>query len=90
MAADFTYSLARHAHQAGECQEPREFPDELPRSGSFECDPQGVMTFMAWDEWERLKSSAVEQDSGRMQLNGVPPEDRPNAGFGRRNLCASR
>ncbi|MFH9737586.1 hypothetical protein ACH4MA_07835 [Streptomyces roseolus] len=35
---------------------------------------------MAWDEWERLKSSAAGQDSGRMQLNGLPPEDRPNAG----------
>ncbi|MFC8274881.1 hypothetical protein ACFUJR_20560 [Streptomyces sp. NPDC057271] len=35
---------------------------------------------MAWDEWEQLKASAAEEDSARMQLNGLPPEDRPNAG----------
>ncbi|MHC3394607.1 hypothetical protein ACLQ2E_34900 [Streptomyces lavendulocolor] len=35
---------------------------------------------MAWDEWERLKASAAERESSRMQLNGLPPEDRPNAG----------
>lgn len=35
---------------------------------------------MAWDEWEQLKSSAAERDSAKMQLNGLPPEDRPNAG----------
>ena len=32
--ADFAYQLARHAYRVGECQEPREFPDELPRIGS--------------------------------------------------------
>lgn len=31
---DFAYQLARHAYEVGECQEPREFPDELPRIGS--------------------------------------------------------
>ncbi|WP_031014173.1 hypothetical protein [Streptomyces sp. NRRL F-5727] len=35
---------------------------------------------MAWDEWEQLKSSAADRESARMQLNGLPPEDRPNAG----------
>lgn len=35
---------------------------------------------MAWDEWEQLKASAAERQSTRMQLNGLPPEDRPNAG----------
>ncbi|MFJ8133603.1 hypothetical protein [Streptomyces hydrogenans] len=35
---------------------------------------------MGWDEWEQLKSSAAERDSAKMQLNGLPPEDRPNAG----------
>ncbi|MEU8544594.1 hypothetical protein AB0C52_32135 [Streptomyces sp. NPDC048717] len=35
---------------------------------------------MAWDEWEQLKNSAAEKESARMQLNGLPPEDRPNAG----------
>ncbi|MFB7277070.1 hypothetical protein ACFCZV_08170 [Streptomyces hydrogenans] len=32
--ADFAYQLARHAYRVGECQEPRELPDELPRIGS--------------------------------------------------------
>ncbi|NWF28826.1 hypothetical protein HW130_21615 [Streptomyces sp. PKU-EA00015] len=35
---------------------------------------------MAWDEWEQLKASAAEKQSAQMQLNGLPPEDRPNAG----------
>ncbi|MFF8847536.1 hypothetical protein ACF08N_33295 [Streptomyces sp. NPDC015127] len=35
---------------------------------------------MAWDEWEQLKASAAEKESAQMQLNGLPPEDRPNAG----------
>ncbi|MFP3987542.1 hypothetical protein U9R90_08555 [Streptomyces sp. E11-3] len=35
---------------------------------------------MAWDEWEQLKAAAAERESARMQLNGLPPEDRPNAG----------
>ncbi|MFF5639091.1 hypothetical protein [Streptomyces sp. NPDC012825] len=35
---------------------------------------------MAWDEWEQLKASAADKDAARMQLNGLPPEDRPNAG----------
>ncbi|MFF8833530.1 hypothetical protein [Streptomyces sp. NPDC015131] len=35
---------------------------------------------MAWDEWEQLKSSAAEKQSTGMRLNGLPPEDRPNAG----------
>lgn len=35
---------------------------------------------MAWDEWEQLKASAAEKGSAQMQLNGLPPEDRPNAG----------
>ncbi|MEU8703872.1 hypothetical protein [Streptomyces sp. NPDC048565] len=29
---------------------------------------------MAWDEWEQLKSEAVEKNSTRMQLNQLPPE----------------
>ncbi|MGI5483723.1 hypothetical protein [Streptomyces lavendofoliae] len=28
---DFAYQLARHTYEAGECQEPRTFPEELPR-----------------------------------------------------------
>ncbi|MFJ8133604.1 hypothetical protein [Streptomyces hydrogenans] len=28
---DFAYQLARHAYEVGECQEPREFPERLPR-----------------------------------------------------------
>ncbi|MFD4371632.1 hypothetical protein [Streptomyces sp. NPDC058486] len=35
---------------------------------------------MGWDEWDQLKSSAAERDSAKMQLNGLPEEDRPNAG----------
>ncbi|MEV4332533.1 hypothetical protein AB0K02_18670 [Streptomyces sp. NPDC049597] len=35
---------------------------------------------MAWDEWEQLKASAAANGSAQMQLNGLPPEDRPNAG----------
>ncbi|RST11289.1 hypothetical protein E2C00_34100 [Streptomyces sp. WAC05374] len=35
---------------------------------------------MAWDEWEQLKASAAEKGPARMHLNGLPPEDRPNAG----------
>ncbi|MFE6103322.1 hypothetical protein [Streptomyces laurentii] len=35
---------------------------------------------MAWDEWEQLKTSAAEKGSTQMRLNGLPPEDRPNAG----------
>ncbi|MFC9731623.1 hypothetical protein ACFWGM_23850 [Streptomyces roseolus] len=34
IVVDFAYQLARHAYEVGECQEPREFPDELPRIGS--------------------------------------------------------
>ncbi|MFE5791299.1 hypothetical protein ACFQ8C_01855 [Streptomyces sp. NPDC056503] len=33
IVVDFAYQLARHAYEVGECQEPREFPDELPRTG---------------------------------------------------------
>ncbi|MET8970804.1 hypothetical protein ACWEP8_10965 [Streptomyces hydrogenans] len=29
---------------------------------------------MAWEEWERLKSTAADQGSTRMQLNRVPDE----------------
>jgi hypothetical protein len=35
---------------------------------------------MAWDEWEQLKTAASEKQSTQMQLNGIPEEDRPNAG----------
>ncbi|MFJ4966571.1 hypothetical protein EES43_11955 [Streptomyces sp. ADI96-02] len=35
---------------------------------------------MAWDEWEQLKASAAQKQATGMQLNGLPPEDRPNAG----------
>ncbi|MCI3226360.1 hypothetical protein [Streptomyces sp. NP-1717] len=35
---------------------------------------------MAWDEWDQLKASAAGNGSGQMQLNGIPEEDRPNAG----------
>ncbi|URN15769.1 hypothetical protein [Streptomyces sudanensis] len=28
---DFAYQLARHAYRAGECREPRSFPESLPR-----------------------------------------------------------
>lgn len=36
---------------------------------------------MAWDEWDQLKSAAAEKESStQMQLNGLPEEDRPNAG----------
>ncbi|MER6999495.1 hypothetical protein [Streptomyces sp. NPDC000410] len=35
---------------------------------------------MAWDEWEQLKSSAAEKSAARMQLNGLPPEDRATSG----------
>ncbi|WP_432116578.1 hypothetical protein [Streptomyces sp. S1] len=31
---DFAYQLARHSYEAGECQEQRTFPEELPRIGS--------------------------------------------------------
>ncbi|MFF8954571.1 hypothetical protein [Streptomyces sp. NPDC014894] len=34
---------------------------------------------MAWDEWERLKSSAAERAAGGTRLNGVPDEDRVGA-----------
>ncbi|MFD6812457.1 hypothetical protein, partial [Streptomyces anthocyanicus] len=34
IVVDFAYQLARHAYEVGECQEPRKFPDELPRIGS--------------------------------------------------------
>ncbi|MFD4371211.1 hypothetical protein [Streptomyces sp. NPDC058486] len=30
---------------------------------------------MGWDEWEQLKSEAVERQSTAMLLNGVPDED---------------
>lgn len=35
---------------------------------------------MAWDEWEQLKASAAGNGQTQMQLNGIPEEDRPNAG----------
>lgn len=31
VVTDFAYQLARHAYEAGKCQETRKFPDELPR-----------------------------------------------------------
>ncbi|MFH8726871.1 hypothetical protein [Streptomyces termitum] len=34
IVVDFAYQLARHAYEAGECREPREFPVELPRIGT--------------------------------------------------------
>jgi hypothetical protein len=46
---------------------------------------------MAWDEWEQLKTSAVEQQpSPQMQLNGLPEEDRPNAGSPQGDLTVSQ
>ncbi|MER8068767.1 hypothetical protein ABTZ59_10815 [Streptomyces sp. NPDC094034] len=35
---------------------------------------------MAWDEWEQLKASAAANQPTQMRLNGIPEEDRPNAG----------
>ncbi|MEU2183433.1 hypothetical protein [Streptomyces thermolilacinus] len=35
---------------------------------------------MAWDEWEQLKAEASSRGADRMRLNGLPPEDLPNAG----------
>lgn len=35
---------------------------------------------MSWDEWDQLKASAANSGAGQMQLNGIPEEDRPNAG----------
>ncbi|MET9670744.1 hypothetical protein ABZY19_36235 [Streptomyces sp. NPDC006475] len=35
---------------------------------------------MAWDEWEQLKASAAGKGPTQMQLNGIPDEDKPNAG----------
>jgi hypothetical protein len=29
---------------------------------------------MAWDEWEQLKTAAVERHTAKMQLNHVPPD----------------
>ncbi|MFJ4872493.1 hypothetical protein [Streptomyces sp. NPDC088757] len=37
---------------------------------------------MAWEEWERLKSSAAEQDATRMRLNRLPDEREENRGGG--------
>ncbi|MFE2635633.1 hypothetical protein ACFXKF_12720 [Streptomyces scopuliridis] len=34
---------------------------------------------MAWNEWEQLKAAAANKPT-QMQLNGIPEEDRPNAG----------
>jgi hypothetical protein len=31
---DFAYQMAEHAYDAGRCQEPREFPEKLPRINS--------------------------------------------------------
>lgn len=31
LLVDFAYQLARHAYRVGECQEPRSFPESLPR-----------------------------------------------------------
>ncbi|MFE1308768.1 hypothetical protein [Streptomyces sp. NPDC058755] len=31
---DFAYRLAEHAYQLAECENPRDFPEELPRYGS--------------------------------------------------------
>ncbi|MGW3624814.1 hypothetical protein [Streptomyces sp. NPDC000880] len=31
VVVDFAYQLAQHAYKAGKCQEPRKFPNELPR-----------------------------------------------------------
>ncbi|MCX4587799.1 hypothetical protein [Streptomyces sp. NBC_01481] len=45
---------------------------------------------MAWDEWEQLKATAAERQSTRMQLNGLPPEDRPNAGSPQGDLQANQ
>ncbi|MFG3255705.1 hypothetical protein [Streptomyces sp. NPDC048172] len=37
---------------------------------------------MAWDEWEQLKaSSAADQGSPHMQLNGTPDGDGPRGGY---------
>ncbi|MEV7535044.1 hypothetical protein [Streptomyces hydrogenans] len=40
---------------------------------------------MAWDEWERLKSTAADQGSTRMQLNRVPDEREEGAAGGGAN-----
>jgi hypothetical protein len=45
---------------------------------------------MAWDEWERLKTSAGEGSSARMRLNGLPPEDKAPTGDGAGDLKVSQ
>ncbi|MFJ6946091.1 hypothetical protein ACISU4_15820 [Streptomyces wuyuanensis] len=45
---------------------------------------------MAWDEWERLKAAAAETQPARMQINGLPPEDRPTAGSRQGDLAADQ
>ncbi|MFD9216283.1 hypothetical protein ACFVY9_24925 [Streptomyces sp. NPDC059544] len=45
---------------------------------------------MAWDEWEQLKAAAADRQPDRMQINGLPPEDRPNAGNPQGDLKVSQ
>ncbi|MET9427634.1 MULTISPECIES: hypothetical protein [unclassified Streptomyces] len=45
---------------------------------------------MAWNEWEQLKESAAQKQSTGMRLNGLPPEDRPNAGGPTGDLLVSQ
>ncbi|MFE8913675.1 hypothetical protein [Streptomyces globisporus] len=45
---------------------------------------------MAWDEWERLKAEAADQQSPRMRLNQVPPEPRGGGGSQQGDLAVNQ
>ncbi|GLF97559.1 hypothetical protein [Streptomyces yaizuensis] len=45
---------------------------------------------MAWDEWERLKTEAVERQAGGVRLNGTAPDPTPGGGSVTGGLKSSR